>query len=98
MLQLDPETINGIGGLGGGIGGTLTVLYILKKLGIMPGTNGKKEEHIKRCAEQVDEIHDWYGPKGPMDRMTTQMEAVNENTKATTGVLEKILIVLEKRN
>ena len=52
----------------------------------------------KVMAKQVDEIHDWYGPKGPMDRMTTQMEAVNDNTKATTGVLEKILIVLEKKD
>ena len=52
----------------------------------------------KVMAKQVDEIHEWYGSKGPMDRMTTQMEAVSKNTEATTGVLEKILIVLEKKD
>lgn len=95
MIQINQDIINGIGGGAGGLGIGGLVVWLLTKYGF-PGSkkNGSKCAVI---AEQVDEIHSWFGDRGPMDRMTTQMEAVVDNTKETTGVLEKILVVLEKK-
>ena len=47
--------------------------------------------------KQVDRIHEWYGPKGPMDRMTTQMEEMKDATNTQTNVLVSIKDALEKR-
>ena len=99
MLQLDSEIINGIGGGAGGLGIAGVLLYVLNKVGVISiaKKNGKENnEHVKTCAKQVDEIHGWYGPRGPMDRMTTQMEELGKETIKQTGVLELIHSELKK--
>ena len=45
---------------------------------------------------KIEAIHEWYGVKGPMDRMTTQMEDMSASTKEHTGVLRMIHKELRK--
>jgi len=65
------------------------------------GSSSEHKEHItqmKECAKKVDSIHGWYGSKGPMDRMTTQMEQLKDETKTQTSVLVDIKNLLEKQS
>ena len=74
--------------------------FLPTKNGKSNSDNSEHKEHItqmKECAKKVDSIHGWYGSKGPMDRMTTQMEQLKDETKTQTSVLVDIKDLLEKR-
>ena len=50
----------------------------------------------KVMAKQVDEMHEWYGKKGPMERMTEQTEVIKDESITQTVVLKSILEELKK--
>ena len=77
-------------------GVVIVVLAAFKMVEKFMPTKGSANNGNKVMAKQVDEIHGWYGPKGPMERMTEQMEQVKDESIAQTIVLRDILTELKK--
>ena len=99
MLQVDSDLVNGLGGGAGGLGVGGVLMWILHKYGILgkkDSTGNGMKAKIETCATQINDIHESYGARGPIDRMTTQMEAVKDENKTQTIVLKEILDELRK--
>ncbi len=91
------EVLKGVGS-NGIVGLTVLLVYLDYKFGIFSkgnGTKGKSDNCI-RHRSQMDEIFVWFSPKGPMHRLSSQMEDVKDATKENTMVLRDIKEVLEK--
>ena len=87
MELIDGATTGGV---------VIVVLAAFKMVEKFMPTKGSTNNGNKVMAKQVDEIHGWYGPKGPMERMTEQTEVIKNESITQTVVLKSILEELKK--
>ena len=94
--------MNGTEGLiAGGVVSVALAAFKMVDTALKKRSNGAGNGvHAVNCpnTEEIKEIGDWFAPRGPMDRMTKQMEDLNEGSREQTGVLKAIHIELQARN
>ena len=94
--------MNGTEGLiAGGVVSVALAAFKMVDTALKKRTNGSGNgAQAVQCpnTEEIKEIGDWFGPRGPMDRMTQQMEALNSESHEQTGVLRQIHTELKARN